>query len=85
MKRGICRGCGAPIYWVKTKAGKSMPVNTTPVPFWAEAGARGKVVTADGAVVSCNLTGSRETISGFGYTSHFSTCPKAGTFRKNKH
>ncbi len=25
-----CRSCGAPIIWMKTKRGKSMPVNAAP-------------------------------------------------------
>ena len=24
---GKCRGCGAGVYWIKTKAGKAMPVD----------------------------------------------------------
>ena len=30
-----CRGCGFLIYWVKTKAGKNMPVNASGIPHWA--------------------------------------------------
>lgn len=40
-----CRSCGAPMFWVKTRTGRSMPVN------------------ADG-------------------TSHFASCPEAGSWRK---
>jgi len=43
----LCRGCGEGIYWIRTAAGKNMPVNP------------------DGV-------------------SHFATCEKANTFRKNR-
>ena len=26
-----CKACGAPIMWIRTRAGKSMPVDATPV------------------------------------------------------
>lgn len=29
-----CRGCRRTIYWVKTKAGKNMPVDPDGVPHW---------------------------------------------------
>ena len=34
--RAICRGrnCGATIYWVKTEAGKLMPLNADGSPHW---------------------------------------------------
>ena len=34
----ICKGCGAPIRFIKTPAGKSMPVNETPQKYVTEAG-----------------------------------------------
>ena len=30
-----CRGCGALIYWIKTKKGKNMPVDADGQPHWA--------------------------------------------------
>ena len=74
-RRSVCRGCGAEIVWVKTTAGKSMPCNPGAVPFWARPGAPGKVV-------SCDFIGERDRVSGFGYVSHFSTCPKAKEFKR---
>ena len=29
-----------------------------------------------------NFDGPRSTVSGFGFVSHFSTCPNAGSFRR---
>lgn len=30
-----CKGCSALIYWIKTKAGKNMPVDADGKPHWA--------------------------------------------------
>lgn len=77
-----CRGCGAPIVFVKTVAGKQMPCNPRRVPFWFKQKGSAKIVTLSGEVISCELDGPRSTVSGFGYVSHFSTCPQANSFRK---
>lgn len=76
------RGCGAPIVFVKTTAGKMMPCNPGLKLFWFKRGARDKVVTIGGEVLSCEFDGPRSTVSGFGSVSHFSTCPNANSFRK---
>lgn len=81
-KQTKCRGCGAPIVFVKTSAGKQMPCNPGRVPFWSKPTGSGRVLTISGEVVRCELDGPRSTVSGFGYVSHFSTCPNAGSFRK---
>ena len=81
-KQTKCRGCGAPIVFVKTVAGKSMPCNPGRVPFWIKKNGSGKVVTLGGEVLSCEFDGPRSTVSGFGFVSHFSTCPNAGRFRR---
>lgn len=31
----LCRGCKAEIYWIKTPAGKAMPVDPDGTPHWA--------------------------------------------------
>lgn len=84
QKTSKCRGCGRPIIFVKTIAGKQMPCDPRLVPFWRKAGASGKIVTIDGEVVSCELDGPRSTVSGCGYVSHFSTCPNGDVFRRKK-
>ena len=73
-----CKGCGAEIIWIKTKRGKSMPVDEKPVPYYK--GTKDKIVTEDGDVISCDLNGTE--FLGFGYVSHFVTCPKADRFRR---
>ena len=84
MAKGKCRGCGAEIIWVKTEAGKSMPCNPRMVPFWERPGEAGKVVLQNGKVISCDLDGPGDEVTGFGYISHFSTCPQARSFRRKK-
>lgn len=80
---GFCRSCGKQIMWIKTTAGKSMPVDPTVRPYWPADGAAGKIVTSQGEVVSCNFDGPRDAVQ-FGYISHFATCPAADRFRRGK-
>ena len=78
----ICKGCGAEIFFIRTKLGKSMPVDEKPVPYFK--GTEAKIVTYDGDVVIGNLDGPEEDFIGFGRISHFATCPKANKFRRKK-
>lgn len=74
---GTCRNCGARIMWVRTKAGKNMPVDPTLISYRRpEAGQKAKerIVTPEGEVVSADkVPGDRA--EGIGYISHFATCP----------
>lgn len=81
-----CKGCGAPIEWVKTQNGVAMPVN----PEYVEIDINGPktitVVTDEGKV---EMGGPVETDTLFstgmvvrGRVSHFATCPNAGRFRR---
>ena len=81
MGKSKCRGCGAEILFVPTVAGKLMPCDPCPVPYWPREGAPGKIVTMDGRVVSCDLEGPREKAR-FGRVSHFATCPAARRFKR---
>ena len=54
----ICKGCGAEISWIRTKNGKSMPVDEKPVPYYE--GSSAKIVLEDGTVVSGDLDGPEE-------------------------
>lgn len=56
-----CRSCGKEIVFLKTKKGKSIPVNAETI--------QGKETVFDVAK---------------GYVPHFSDCPKASTWRKEK-
>ena len=82
MQYGICRGCGAPILWIRTPAGKSMPCDPQPIKYWQDPTGRNKIVTPNGEVVSARLEGDEQTATGIGYISHFATCPKRDQFRK---
>ena len=81
---GVCRSCGAEIFWQKMKSGKVMPVNKKMVPFWADKTGKASIVTPTGDVVRCRLDGERNEVSGFGHVSHFATCPHARSHRKKK-
>lgn len=51
MNKATCRGCGAPIVWIKTPAGKAMPCDPAPVYYKATPDGKDKVVTTRGEVV----------------------------------
>ena len=84
MKKATCRGCGAPIVWIRTAGGKSMPCDAEPVLYKERKGAAGKIVTPNGEVLSCDLDVEPDEATGIGYISHFVTCPQAERFRKRK-
>lgn len=77
-----CKSCGAPIMWAHLPSGKIMPVNIEPTTYWERKGAKGKIVTSYGKVVSCDFEGDPNTATGFGYIPHWATCPNADQHRK---
>ena len=86
-----CKYCGADICFIKTVAGKSMPVDPEPVRFLPEDDYE-KFVMMDGSVqrgVAVEEdSGKIETDNlkplHIGYRSHFSTCPYAVEARQHK-
>ena len=79
-----CRGCGKQILFIKTAAGKSIPVDPERIAFVPETDYE-KFVTDDGEVkrggaLSRKNQGFRPVE--YGYRSHFATCPAADSFRK---
>ena len=80
MNRATCRGCGASIVWIKTPAGKSMPCDPALLYYKEVPGAKDKVVTTRGEVVSCEIVTAAEA-DGAGYAPHWSTCPQAIRFK----
>lgn len=48
----LCRGCGASIEWIRTTAGRSMPVDPEPVFVVEEDGGRERFITDEGEVVA---------------------------------
>ena len=77
-----CKGCSAEIIWIRTLAGKSIPGDPEQVMYWEKPKAKGKVVTPNGEVLSCKFEGELNKATGVGYVPHWSTCPRAGEFRK---
>ena len=76
-----CRGCGADIAFIRTTAGKSIPVDPFPISFVPEGGPN-TYVMMDG-----NVKRGREpkrdedqVVTQIGYRSHFATCPAADRF-----
>lgn len=80
---GTCRSCGKRILWVRTKAGKNMPCNPELVTYVSRYGAKDKIVTPNGEVLSGEVVSAGTLNStGIGYISHFATCPNADRYRK---
>lgn len=80
-KLTTCRGCGKEIAFIKTKAGKSMPVN--PEAKYYVPDERGNAyVTIEGAVEKGREPERNDPETRIGYISHFATCPARDAFRK---
>ena len=77
-----CKGCGADIIWIRTAAGKALPCDAPLVMYRAVKHGRERVVTADGAVIACEIVESAGQATGVGHIAHWATCPAAKTFRK---
>lgn len=76
-KRINCRSCGEEILIMTTKAGISVAVSPDPVAYMPTKIAINRVMTADGDLVRCSLTGPTELMTGIGYEIHRATCAKA--------
>lgn len=71
---GKCRVCGQRILWIRTRAGKNMPVNPVLVDFRRTPGGKERIVTEDGDVIAGELCRADDDPDGYGYISHFATC-----------
>lgn len=81
----VCRSCGAHILWVKTEAGRAIPLDPDPT----EAGnviisvetdrevAHVETAVEKAARLECPIPAGR-----LAFTSHFATCPQAQAWRK---
>lgn len=49
---GNCRNCGDRILWIRTAAGKNMPVNPELISYRAVPGGKERIVTQDGRVIA---------------------------------
>lgn len=77
-----CRACQAPIIFIKTVAGKTIPVNPEEVAYEQKAGGSLKIVTPNGEVLSAERPADPQKATGIGYISHFATCTNPDFFRK---
>ena len=80
----LCRGCGSQIEWIKTTAGRNMPVDPEPV-FVIEGDGRDRLVTDDGAVIVGRRARPEEESRELpvAFVPHWKTCPNAGDFRRH--
>lgn len=83
MRTTKCRSCGAEIGFIKTVAGRTMPVDAKSVRF-AKGSGKEVFVLLNGEVVhgTSLQEGQADPEEMIGYTSHFATCPAADRFRK---
>ena len=83
-----CKSCGAPIVWIKTQNGKSMPCDAFAVEYQENYKGKSTVVTEDGHVLKATIidrTGGgllSPVIDGKGYIPHWATCPHAAQHRR---
>lgn len=89
MKVTTCKSCGAPIVWIKTQNGRSMPCDVPAVDYQENYKGSSLIVTDDGRVRRATIikkpitsSGLQPVISGKGYISHFATCPYANKYRR---
>lgn len=82
MRITECRACHAQIGFIKTVAGKTIPVNPEEVAYEQKAGGSLKIVTPNGEVLSAERPADPQKATGIGYISHFATCPASDSFRK---
>lgn len=75
-----CRGCGAEIDWIRTRAGKNMPVDPEPV-FVIVGEGNGRFVTDEGDVITGREVPTNDGTADAAFVPHWSTCPAAGQFR----
>lgn len=73
-----CKSCNAPIIFIKTRKGKSMPCDAKPVRFDLEIKGRDLIVTEDGDVVRGRISKDG---ADTGYKSHYASCPHAAEYR----
>lgn len=79
---GQCRSCGKRIRFIRMKSGKAMLVDDTIINYRIDPQGKERVVTPNGDVVACVTGIKADDATGFGYISHFATCPNAARHRR---
>jgi len=85
MNEYKCKACGATIIWVETQNGRKMPCNAAPVTYQANRRGKDLIVTPNGEVLKGTVVSKDDSfliVDGYGYISHYATCPNADYFRK---
>ena len=81
---GKCKGCGAEIIWIMSPSGKVIPCDPEQVKYWQKPKAKGKIVTPNGEVLSCEFDGDPQAAAGIGFVPHWATCTEPERFRRKK-
>lgn len=77
-----CRACGAEIGFIKTIAGKTVPVDANSLNFLPDPDGKELFVLVDGRTQRGTRVNEESNSSLIGFISHFATCPEADKFRK---
>ena len=84
MSTAFCKACGKPIIWIRTTAGRMMPVDQKPVEYIPIQGGSRTFVTEEGSVVKGELPEVEGEPTATGYIPHWSTCTNPRRFRRKK-
>lgn len=82
-----CNSCGAEVIWIRTKAGKQMPVDTKTERFVPDPKGSRLYVMNDGHTMKGEpVLPGNDNMQGIcsGHTSHFATCQNAKKHRRRK-
>jgi len=85
VKVSTCRGCQTAIHWIKTMAGRQMPVDVDK--WYVHPEGTGQVVTivtSEGKMVTAPVVSVLTPGATTGYRPHWATCPKAKEFTRKK-
>ena len=84
----VCKGCWREIDWIRTAAGKPMPVDPDPV-FVIEGDGKDLFYTEEGEQLRGRAARSDEVTTQeakletpLGFVTHWKTCPNAADFRR---
>lgn len=86
----VCKGCGREIDWIRTAAGKSMPIDPEPV-FVIEGDGKDLFFTDEGGTLKGRAARPDEVTTReakletpLGFIPHWKTCPNAADFRRRR-
>lgn len=80
----FCRYCGKPIIFIRTEAGRLMPCDAEPVPYWDSDEKGVLIYQRDGRSVRAKLAGLDSLCAGSGYRPHWASCTERRERRKVK-